>query len=582
MRGSISSLAFLLMIGGVQPGQAAASVGAGATLTVNDADGLGRVGDKRLSLAEAIRLANGSLTLTQLSKAERRQVRGSPGPAAADLIRFSVRGDAVRLPVQILAKPDQPFAPLIVNSLMPILRDNDGDTIGGRGVRLTNGADDMRDTVNAVPLFKGAPIGGLGLIVESANVTIKDVAFERFATPLSFRSADGKKVLSGMRVTGNKFHNGGGITFSAVTAAGERGTLRDLVISDNDFRGPRQFGEEFPSMLHSAMSIVGVDNGVKDTSASAPDGVVEDVTIARNSVKDFAGGVHVMPLQTVFAPNRGARLSRLTVAGNDIALLDEATDPAIYLWGAVAVNGHASDVSVSDVLVEGNKVVGNGFIVFIAGVEALMGGEQPPRNIHMQGIRVRGNQISPRKSCSVGIATIGGFPEMNGPPVTEISVSDVEVSGNTVAGCATGLLASPVVNVGAPGKSTGNMVRGIKYDGNTITGAKTGILVAGGALIAAGEVSGSADIVRNHVHDVQVMRNSIDAKQAGILIAGGYVASKVKGHVTDNEVQITRIADNKGTGTTPLCRVADQFTDGAAQAEVHGNHVIAQGTSCGR
>jgi hypothetical protein len=44
----------------------------GATLTVNDRDFLGTVGDDTLSLSEAIRLATGDLAVAALSAAERR------------------------------------------------------------------------------------------------------------------------------------------------------------------------------------------------------------------------------------------------------------------------------------------------------------------------------------------------------------------------------------------------------------------------------------------------------------------------------------------------------------------------------
>src|SRR5436190_631376 len=68
-------------------GRAASAGSKGATLLVNDTDAVGMVGDNKLSLDEAIRLANGSLRQSQLSQAERQQVRGMPGPGAPDLIK---------------------------------------------------------------------------------------------------------------------------------------------------------------------------------------------------------------------------------------------------------------------------------------------------------------------------------------------------------------------------------------------------------------------------------------------------------------------------------------------------------------
>lgn len=584
MRSILTLAVSMLALAGAGASAASArtqSMPTGATLTVNDADAIGTVGDGRLSLAEAIRLANGDLTPAQLDKGELRQVRGTPGPAAADRIRFAVKGGVVRLPLQVQARPDQAFAVLQSKSRMPVMKGNDGDSIEGRGIRLTNGPVDARDTVNAKPLFKGAPIGGTGLVIESSDLSITGVTFERFTQALSFRPAAGAAAMRGVRLTGNKFHNGGGVMFLAVSAAGERSALRDLIVRDNAFVGPRQFGDEYPSKLHSAISIVGVNGEAKDKSATAPDGVIEDVTIARNTVKEFAGGVQIQPLQTLFTANRGARLSRLAIRENDISLLDDAPDPAIYLWGAVAVNGHVADVKVSDVLVEGNKVAGNGYIVFIAGIEPLLGSTRAVNNVHVDGIRVLRNRISPRKQCAFGITTIGAFPEMNGPPATGNSVRNIEVSGNVVSGCATGMFTSPLVNVGAPGKSHDNEVHGVTYDGNTITGAQTGILVAGGALIAE-EAKGPAEIASNRVSGVRITRNRIGAEKAGILVTGGYAVSKVAGSLTGNAVEGVEITGNTriGTGGAPLCRVTGEAVVEGPTVTATDNRATATGQSC--
>src|SRR5262245_36162819 len=60
------------------------------TLEVNDTNSTGNAGDAVLSLAEAIQLANGTLALEGLSEGERAQIRGTPGPNSADLIRVVV------------------------------------------------------------------------------------------------------------------------------------------------------------------------------------------------------------------------------------------------------------------------------------------------------------------------------------------------------------------------------------------------------------------------------------------------------------------------------------------------------------
>ena len=72
-----------------------------ATLAVNDTAGVGVVGDGKLSLAEAIRLANGGLTLDALSSEERAQIKGRPGSSSADRILLTLgKGAQIILPAQ--------------------------------------------------------------------------------------------------------------------------------------------------------------------------------------------------------------------------------------------------------------------------------------------------------------------------------------------------------------------------------------------------------------------------------------------------------------------------------------------------
>jgi len=251
----------------------------GATLLVNDSDAVGRLGDHRLSLAEAIRLANGSLALSQLSSAERRRVRGIPGLGKSDRIRFSVEGGAIRFPVQITKKPDSDFAVLQTKSLMPVLVGNDSDEIDGKGVRFTNGPDEA------------APLGGAALVVESSNFTIRNTTFERFVDGLIFRPAAGSDGMANVRVINNRFLKGGGVGFTGVSAGQERSALRNILVEGNSFLGPAHFGGTFPSKLHNAIAVTGATAAVAKDAATAPDVVIEDVRILGNTVRAFAGGV---------------------------------------------------------------------------------------------------------------------------------------------------------------------------------------------------------------------------------------------------------------------------------------------------
>jgi hypothetical protein len=111
--------------GGVHHAGAAHSVQSSksATLLVNDTSAVGTVGDNHLSLEEAIGLANGSLALGKLSKAERAQVHGTPGPGTPDLIKVALpRGTVIS-----------------AQAALSVIRGNTDDTIDGNGATLSGG-----------------------------------------------------------------------------------------------------------------------------------------------------------------------------------------------------------------------------------------------------------------------------------------------------------------------------------------------------------------------------------------------------------------------------------------------------------
>lgn len=384
------------------------------------------------------------------------------------------------------------------------------------------------------------------------------------------------------RVIDGKFLNGGGISFTAVSAARERSALRDILITGNQFIGPGHFGRAFPSKLHSAISITGASSAVAKDSASAPDVILENIMIVGNTIREFAGGIQVQPLQTLFMANRGARLSRLRIEHNDIALGAETGDPAVYLWGAVSVNGQVSDVSVSDIFVRKNRIAGNGHVLFIAGVEALMGGTTASRNIHLRNVHIVDNNIRARRSCSHGITTLSAFPEMNGPPAIGNSVTNLQIRGNDVAGCDIGALAAPVLNVGAPGESRDNLIDGLAYKANKISAARLGLVIAGGAF-APDNFEGSATIRSNQVKDVRLANNRVEASQIPILIAGGFATGKGDGIVRDNQIELRLVSGNIDLANLASgpCRLKDNF-DTTVSSRAQSNRVSGDIHRCSR
>lgn len=551
-----------------------------STLIVTDSDVIGVAGDDKLSFVEAIGLANGTLAPGALSEAERRNITGTPGSASRDLVRFNVAGGAVRFPLQVQKKPEQDFAVLTSKSTIPAMTGNDGDMISGNGIRFTNGVEDTAGAANAPDQSKPAPLGGTALVVQSSNMVIEGITFERFIQNISFQPAPGAPSLDHIHLLNNRFLNGGGVSFSGMTAAGERSALRNVIVKGNEFLGPRVFGGAYPSKLHHAIAFTGA-SGKAARTADKGDVLLENLEVADNVVREFAGGVQAQPLQTLFAPNSGGRLAGLKIIGNDISLDADAPDPAIYIWGGVAVNGQISRAKVSDVLIQNNKISGNGHIVFIVGAEAILGGTTPSTDIHMDNIRILDNHVTARSQCLFGVTTIPAFPEMNGPPAQGLSLSNVTVSGNVINNCKVGVMAAAVYNIGAPGVSSGNWIDGLTLEGNNISGGETGILVAGG-LLMAGDIKGVANIEGNGIRGVTIRKNIFDMSKSGITVAGAYAMGKGEDILTGNRVEIAAIDQNKlkSGDATPLCTaVAQVVRTGTAKAS--GNLVSAAPAACG-
>lgn len=557
--------------GNDHPMERAPSFDAGVVVT--DADAVGAVGDDLLSLAEAIQLANGTLTRGGLSNAEASRINGDPGATSRDEIRFDVAGGAVRFPLQIQEKPAVEFAVLTPRSPLPALVGNDGDTITGEGIRFTNGADDAVDTVNVPRFYNGAPLGGLALRVASSDFTLSGVTFERFVQGIQVQpeTVDG---LTNVAIAGNRFHNGGGIAFSATTSEGHRGSLSAVRVEDNEFLGPRVFDEHFPSMFHTAVSVMGASAATASSAKDEIAVVVSDVSISGNTIDQFGSGVQVQPLQAIFGANAHARVTGVRIENNRIIHTREAVDPPIYVWGAVNVGGTVSDVAVSDIAITDNTVSGNGYLVFVPAVEVLLAGSTPSSDVTMDGVSITGNTLGPIVDCVVGITTITAFPELGGSTVSNASMKNVEIADNTVTGCDWGALATPVYNVGAPDASSGNTLQGLRYERNRIEQASMGIVIAGGTL-AADDFGGVAGVESNSVSGVVARDNRFAATDLGILLAGGFASGSASGYVSQNTVEVDAIEGNEHSddNSNPVCQLRQDAGDGAG-ATVTGNQVL--------
>ncbi len=133
-----------------------------STLFVDDSRARGSLGDELLSLAEAVRLANGSLSLAQLSPEEAQHISGTPGPASVDRIQVDL-GEGGRIVADPPASPGSPVIPYLI--------DNDGDCLDSMGVVIseTSAPSGASGTRNAV-------------IVISSGVSIRRFEFEEIGS----------------------------------------------------------------------------------------------------------------------------------------------------------------------------------------------------------------------------------------------------------------------------------------------------------------------------------------------------------------------------------------------------------------
>lgn len=160
------------------------------------------------------------------------------------------------------------------------------------------------------------------------------------------------------------------------------------------------------------------------------------------------------------------------------------------------------------------------------------------RNCYMTRIRCYGN----------GITTIAAFPELGGSTVSDSSMANVDVSGNTITGCDRGGLATPVCNVGA---------------------------------LIADAFEGAAGVDSNSVTNVSIDQNSFDVTELGILIAGGLAKSSASGQVSYNTVEVGEVSGNSNTqgNETPVCDIRQDAGFDDSVAVVIGNSV-AGGAGC--
>lgn len=144
-------------------------------ITVNSTDDPGTVGDEELTLREAIRIANGELSLLSLSNAERAQVTGTVG--SSSLIRFGIAG-GTPLTLHTIAVTSP--LPVIVKTMTI----DGGEIESGDDPGNSSGPIELNGSRSSRP--------GSGLVIQSNNCVVRGLVINSF---FGFLPPEGSGVL---------------------------------------------------------------------------------------------------------------------------------------------------------------------------------------------------------------------------------------------------------------------------------------------------------------------------------------------------------------------------------------------------
>jgi hypothetical protein len=491
------------------------------TLLVNDTSAIGTVGGNKLSLDEAIQLANGSLKLSRLSAAQRAQITGTPGSGTADLIRVALKPGTV----------------IDASAALSVLRGNTGDTINGNGATLAGDGN------------------GTALTLSSSHLTLNNLTIKGFHAELVVDPAG--QSLHDIIVT--KVHLDPAPDGTLMVGSSKsNGSLDGLVVTNSVFDGGTASQSEFlnratkgvfdtgatAQQSDAALLTVGIGAGFANSSSTVSNASLDNVIFAHNQVTNGFEGLYVFgglaqrsevrhsltqnvqildnqfpnvpdaSLNAIGSEGIGSGsdngVENLTISGNDVT----ARDWGIALWGGETYgDGFSQDNYVRDVDITHNTVVGASG-PFIAGASDCIDlegawttiGQGVQAGSSISGVHVNNNQVS--GNCTVGIKATGGVAEV--PPSSATSgnsINNVSIQGNDVRDAATGLEIEGGYTLGPVGTFVvGNAVREVNVVQNSFVGngSGTGIEMIGGVSQASAVVTsnsvGSITFVGNVEH----------------------------------------------------------------------------------
>jgi hypothetical protein len=496
-----------------------------AKLVVNDSAVGGVVGDQLLSLNEAIQLANGTLSESILSSAERRQIKGgAPGASSRDRILIAV-GTLTSPPAE---------ENLDRSAIVPI-QGNDGDTIDGQGATIQGK-------------------NGVGLIVSSSNFTLRNVVIGGgFETGISVDPAGAAlRNIKLSRIHVSPPALAGLIVGSSISG----GRLRGLSITDSTFDGGppdlsalfRPWGTYDGTIALVTLAAANVKgNTVNDT-------VLEDVLFARNEVVGGVEGFYVDGALSGLAGGsfQNAIARNIRVVGNYV---HDQADAAVNLAGEEGF-GTGANGGVENVVIKDNRILTAGWGVAIWGADAFRDSSFDGGFIRHVDIRrnevTRVSDLSGRNGdrfCVVLEAGRGDFDSV----ATNASITDVRISDNRITGCAnTGIAVHAGIPLLAGNTTTGNVISDVLIKRNTVQDSVTGIGLRAAYLAFSGGVA-----VGNVISGVDIVDNKLSGNQTDYQLIGGYARA---GTATSNTLRDVTFIRNRTGGAATCVALADSGT----------------------
>lgn len=518
-------------IAGGTVAQAQDSVAAKVRLSVNDTNAVGAVGDALLSLEEAVRLANGSLSMDKLSPAERTRIAGSPGPKSRDLIELPATA-------KIRLNQDQTLSPLV---------GNDGDTIDGKGASLEpekDGKDiglQISSSDFALRNFKGRGFATI-VNVDFGGRALRNIAFER------------------LHLTGTTFYG----ALLIIGAASSNGSLHGLTIADSEFKAEQDIKQANLVFIAAAKNPIGgtVDN-VELTN----------LRLVRNT---FTGGGLGLYLNGSMGGGRTTNaVTRNAVLMNNLFVGQH--DAAINLIGGLpAGGGHHTKVGLENVVASGNIVETPNWGFYMG--NELFGGwrDFAPGSMTDSWLRnlvVKNNKITKIAKGSVGhCISLENGADFRGDQASNNVIENVRIIDNEISGCVEtaregrqiqNLGAGIYVNAGraslghdnAGGAARNNVIRNIEISRNRIKDSTRGIVVNGGYNRYAGTAPQLSLVTGNSLTGLRITSNQLENNPTGIRVVGGDGVESAT--VAGNRVDKVVIRGNRISGSAVACEAIE-------------------------